>query len=168
VPLPPAAAPWLSPDAVETASRILESHLHAYGQPLIAAGRAGSTDPTLLAQELFAASTLVLAHDDDDAGIDPGPRLIYANRSSLRLWRRAWGEMIGLPSRLTAEPAEQAGRSRLLATAREREAIRGYTGVRIDSHGRRFVISGARLWTLRDARGTACGQAAAFSRWWWL
>jgi hypothetical protein len=166
--LPPAAAPWLSPAAVAVAAAILASHDRAYGRPLIAAGRGGSADPTLLAQELFAASTVVLAHDGADPGIDPGPRLIYANRSALRLWRRAWGEMIGLPSRLTAEPAEQEGRSRLLAAAREREAISGYTGVRIDSRGRRFMISGARLWTLRDARGTARGQAAAFSGWWWL
>jgi hypothetical protein len=34
--------------------------------------------------------------------------------------------------------------------------------------GRRFRIEGARLWTLRNEAGDACGQAACFESWWWL
>jgi hypothetical protein len=44
----------------------------------------------------------------------------------------------------------------------------GYGGIRVDRDGRRFRIEGARLWTLRDGQGRACGQAASFSNWWWL
>lgn len=106
---------------------------------------------------------MVLAHDGAD-----DPRLIYANRAALTLWRRPWSTMVGLPSRLTAEPSERPARSGALAEARRRGGISGYGGVRIDSGGRRFRIEGARLWTLRDGDGQACGQAACFACWWWL
>jgi len=55
-----------------------------------------------------------------------------------------------------------------LAEALRRGAISGYGGVRVDSSGRRFRIEGARLWTLRNEAGEACGQAAGFESWWWL
>ena len=109
------------------------------------------------------ASRVVLAHDGGD-----DPRLIYANRSALALWRRRWGEMVGLPSRLTAEPEHRAERTRSLARARAQEALRGYGGIRVDRQGRRFRIEAARLWTLRDGEGLASGQAASFASWWWL
>jgi hypothetical protein len=111
---------------------------------------------------------VVLAHDRADPAGDPGPRLIYANRAALRLWQRPWPAMVGIPSRLTAEPAEQASRSQALVTAQARDALEGYSGIRIDSRGRRFQIEAARLWTLRDGAGQPCGQAARFSAWHWL
>jgi len=106
---------------------------------------------------------VVLAHDGS-----PDPRLTYANAAALSLWGRSWDVMVGMPSRLTAEPEERASRAAALATALRQDAIAGYGGVRIDSRGRRFQIANARLWTLRDAQGQPCGQAAAFSSWWWL
>jgi hypothetical protein len=98
---------------------------------------------------------------------DPGPRLIYANRAALQLWRRPWAALVGMPSRLTAEPAERAGRAQVLARAQRQHAIGHYTGVRIDSQGRRFQIRRARVWSLRRPDGDG-GQAAAFSAWHWL
>ncbi len=109
------------------------------------------------------APLAVLAHD---GGRDP--RLIYANRTALTLWKRPWIAMVGMPSRLTAEPAERSGRERLLDRARRNGAIGGYTGIRIDAMGGRFVIDRARLWTLPDADGAPRGQAAAFASWWRL
>jgi hypothetical protein len=94
--------------------------------------------------------------------------LIYVNAAALRLWRRRWEEMVGMPSRLTAEPSERQAREDALASARRREAMGGYGGIRVDRDGRRFRIEGARLWTLRDGQGRDCGQAASFSNWWWL
>ncbi|MCP9816365.1 MEKHLA domain-containing protein [Synechococcus sp. GreenBA-s] len=174
----PPAAPWLEAPALALAAVILRSHARGFGRPLLtpaiqaAAGPGGFLEPqgprgpenlVLAAQELFAASTVVLAHDGG-----PDPRLIYANRAALRLWRRPWAAMVGLPSRLTAEPAERAGRAQMLSQAQRQHALGGYTGIRIDSHGRRFQIRGARLWTLWNAAGEPCGQAAAFSDWHWL
>jgi hypothetical protein len=170
-PWPTQDAPWLAPAAQDAAARILASHQRAYGRPLLTGLPADAT-ARQWAQALFAAETVVLAHDGADPSGDPGPRLIYANRAALRLWRRPWAELVGMPSQHTAEPAERPGRARDLAGAKLEQAIRDYSGVRIDSTGRRFRIAGARVWTLwsGDLNGgeLPCGQAAAFSNWWWL
>ena len=163
----PSPPPWLTPQAQVLAGGLLSNYQRAFGSPLIA-GLATDGSPLLLAQELFAAELVLLAHDGADPSSDPGPRLIYANRAALRLWQRPWAELVGMPSRLTAEPAERASRRQALLAAQAKEAIAGYSGIRIDSRGRRFQIEGARLWTLRDEAGQPCGQAACFSRWHWL
>jgi hypothetical protein len=160
-------APWFRPPALEAAGRILRSHRRAFGRPLLG-GLRGDATALQGAQALFAYPAPVLAHDGVDPGGDPGPRLIYANRAALTLWRRRWGQMVGLPSQLTAEPHERPSRRQALRSARTAVAITGYSGVRIDSQGRRFRIQGARLWTLWDAEGQPCGQAARFSDWHWL
>lgn len=135
---------------------ILASHGRAFGRGLLTAAQTAG-DPRQAAQALFSCDRVVLAHD---AGSDP--RLVYANRAALRLWRRRWGEMVGLPSRLTAEPQERSERARALEQAMRQEALSGYAGIRVDSSGRRVRINGARLWSLDK------GQAASFADWWWL
>lgn len=157
----PAAAPWLTTLQRHLAARILRCHWQAFGTPLLACCRGKHGDH--LAQELFAADTVVLAHD---GGADP--RLIYANAAALRLWERPWAAMIGMPSRLTAEPELRQARAAMLAQAHIHQALRGYCGIRISASGRRFQIRNARLWSLLDDGGRICGQAAAFSDWYWL
>lgn len=154
--------PWLQVPALELAAMLLSSYRAAFGVNLIA-GANPLSNSRVAAQELFAADQAVLAHDDD---VDP--RLIYANAAALRLWRRRWEDMVGLPSRLTAEPQERLERSAALATAAREGVMRGYRGTRIDSQGRCFRIEGACLWTLYDMQGGKRGQAACFSNWWWL
>lgn len=158
----PLSAPWLTDDQQALAALILSSHRGGFGDPLLA-GIQAEHSSLQQAQALFAAPRVVLAHDGSS-----DPRLIYANAQALALWRRPWAAMVGLPSRLTAEPQERPARAQMLAEARSRQAIGGYSGIRIDSSGRRFQIRGARLWTLRDRHGQAIGQAASFSDWWWL
>jgi hypothetical protein len=155
-------AAWLSEASRTIASRILEGHLRAFGRPLLA-GCGADRDAGQAAQELFAAPMVVLAHDGA-----ADPRLTYANRAALLLWRRRWNTLVGLPSRLTAEPEERRQRAAALEQARLQEALQGYAGIRIDSSGRRFRIENARLWTLRDGQGRPGGQAAAFAHWWGL
>lgn len=161
---------WLTPEAISLAGCLVTSHGQAFGRPLLAspASQNPDSDRRLLAQELFALDTVVLAHDGAPLDQGEGPRLIYANRAALRLWRRDWAAMVGLPSSRTAEPEQRASRQQALASARQQQAISDYSGIRIDSAGRRFAIAGARIWTLRDSGGQPCGQAAAFSSWWWL
>jgi hypothetical protein len=154
--------PWLQQPLLEVARWIVRSHQAAFGSPLLAGVEAWRS-PRLVAQELFAADRVVLAHD---GGTDP--RLIYANAAALRLWKRPWTRMIGLPSRLTAEPKERNARAKALALAQRQEALRGYAGIRVDSTGVRFQIDSARLWTLRDDQGESHGQAASFGQWWRL
>jgi hypothetical protein len=159
-------APWLHPAVLACLETLERGHRLAFGRGLLPGE--GRRPARLLAQELFAAPVVLLAHDGADPSLDPGPRLIYANRSALRLWRRTWAEMVGMPSRLTAEPQERRARSEALRQALGCGGIRGYGGVRIDSRGRRFRIAGARIWSLIDGEGHRCGQAAAFADWWWL
>lgn len=156
-----AEAPWLQPGSVQLSRRLLNSHRQAFGRPLLSPRETRLSDRQA-AQELFAAGVVVLAHDDGD-----DPRLIYANRPALGLWGHRWSSMIGMPSRLTAEAERRNDRRRLLERARAAGALEGYTGVRIDRHGRRFLIRQARLWSLGDA-GRSSGQAAAFSDWCWI
>ncbi|MFM1812587.1 MAG: hypothetical protein RLZZ336_1525 [Cyanobacteriota bacterium] len=163
-------APWLRVPSIAIARCIVGSHHKAMGRPLLAGPIPGGpgADARLLAQELFAIDTVVLAHDGAPLDQGEGPRLIYANRAALRLWRRDWAAMVGLPSSRTAEPEQRASRQQALASAQQQQAITNYSGIRIDSTGRRFAIAAARIWTLRDCGGQPCGQAAAFSSWWWL
>jgi len=167
---PIAEPPWLTAEAIRLADRLVTSHAQALGKPLIAtpAGRDPEGNRRLLAQELFALDTVVLAHDGAPLDQGEGPRLIYANRAALQLWRRDWAAMVGLPSSRTAEPEQRASRQQALASAQQQQAISNYSGIRIDSADRRFAIAAARIWTLRNSGGQPCGQAAAFSSWWWL
>jgi len=171
MPAPAEPAGWLTPATQELVARLLTSHRQAYGTGLLA-GLPADASPLQWSQALFAARTVVLAHDGADPGTDPGPRLTYANRAALQLWRRPWAELVGMPSRLTAEPQQRAERARALASLQQQHAITDYSGIRIDSQGRRFQIRGARVWTLwsttAEGRRQPCGQAAAFSDWWWL
>jgi hypothetical protein len=153
--------PWLQDAALELVAMAVTSHQAAFGIPLMS-GTNSILNPRLVAQELFVVDQAVLIHDDLE-----DPSLIYVNATALRLWGRRWDEMVGMPSRLTAEPAERQAREEALAMARRREAISDYRGIRVDSRGRRFQIESARLWTLRDRQGRAHGQAASFACWWW-
>ncbi len=158
---PPADPPWLCATSQRWVGLLLRSHQQAFGRPLWAGLETGP-DPRQAAQELFAASAVVLAHDGA-----ADPHFVYANRAALILWRRTWSEMVGLPSRLSAAPGDRPERATALQRARQ-GAIANYAGERIDSRGRRFRLEGARLWTVHDDNGTACGQAATFGHWWWL
>lgn len=153
--------PWLSAASQAWVAQLLRSHQEAFGGPLWA-GAGPGRDPRQAAQELFAAATVVLAHDGS-----ADPRFVYANRAALSLWRRSWGEMVGMPSRLSAAPHAREERAAALQRAQQ-GAIRDYSGERIDSQGRRFRLEGARLWSLHDTHGQPSGQAAAFERWWWI
>lgn len=157
----PIESPWLSDGGLRIAATILRSHQSLFGRPLLVGS---DTWPARqAAQELFTATPVVLAHD---GGADP--RLIYANAAALCLWDRPWACMVGMPSRLTAEPLERQARSVSLELARQRGAIANYAGTRVNRHGRRFRIQGARLWTLQEGSGQPLGQAACFESWWWL
>jgi hypothetical protein len=77
-------ARWLETESIDIAGLILRTHRRAYAGPLLAESGACISGGQA-AQELFAAATVVLAHEGGTA-----PRLIYANRAALTLWRRSW------------------------------------------------------------------------------
>ena len=106
------------------------------------------------------APFVVLAHD---GGTDP--RFIYANKTAQACFEYTADELIGLPSRLSAEAPERAARQRLLERVARDGFIADYAGIRIAKSGRRFYIENAIVWQLIDEKGTLQGQAATFATW---
>ena len=146
--------PWLSGDAVALARTILAAHRRHTGRDLLPP----MADDRALAEALYAAPMVVLAHD---GGSDP--RFIYANRVAQTLWGYAREEFIGMPSRLSAPPEGRAERDTLLASGRGAGVVVAHDLLRVTRDGRRFVIAEVVLWNL-DQDGVR-GQAATYDRW---
>lgn len=152
-------APWTEPDWQKHTQLLLDSYRHWLGTDLIE--RTGIPQDEAL--RLFESSWVVVAHGTED-----DPRLNYANREALALWETDLTTLIGMPSRLTAEPMHRDERARMLAASARDGFIRNYRGVRISTTGRRFQSERAVVWNLVDADGSTAGQAAAFREWTWL
>ena len=152
-------APWLTPEKLRLVDCLLISYRNAFGHSLLAVEKSQLSLP-MASRELFELRSPVVAHE---GGIDP--LISYANSSALKLWVRQWDQMVGMPSKLTAPKEELATRAFALDNALERGALVGYSGIRMDSLGRRFLIHNAAIWTIWNHNGVACGQATSFSNW---
>ncbi len=137
-------------------ARLLYSFSYWTGRSLLEP----DSDPTEQARRLFNAPFVVLSHNTAR-----DPILNYANRAGLALFELSWKEMVGRPSRTTAEPSGQVERQRLLAAVARQGYIDNYHGVRVTNTGRRFALEEATVWNLIDERGSYYGQAALFSQW---
>ena len=149
-------APWFEPPQLRHTQRLLNSFRHWTGRDLMA--REGSALEQ--ARALFEAPFVVVSH-----GTETDPILNYGNRAALTLWEMDWAAFTRTPSRETAEPLARDERARLLARVTAQGYIRDYSGIRISSSGKRFKITNAWVWNLRDETGGPCGQAASFSAW---
>jgi len=107
-----------------------------------------------------AAPFAVLAHDGA-----ADPRFVYANRAAQGCFEYGWDEIVGLPSRFSAEKQERAERQLLLDRVTRDGYADGYRGIRIAKSGRRFWIEDGVVWQLLDQAGVAHGQAAMFPSW---
>lgn len=108
---------------------------------------------------LYESSACILAHDG--AG---DPRFTYANEGAQRLFGYALDAFIGMPSRLSARPAQRDERAAMLNAALKDGFYRGYRGVRVRADGSLFVMEDATIWTVFDEDGRSIGQAARFVR----
>jgi hypothetical protein len=109
---------------------------------------------------------LIVIEDEDSVTL-PNSHLplVYKNQTTLHLFEMDWETFTRLPSRQSAEPLLREERERLLQAVTQQGYIDHYTGVRISGTGRRFLISNALVWNLRDAAGNYAGQAAFFDHW---
>jgi len=148
----------LPPIAAEFVACLLESHRRLTGRALLTE-QDGEPD-AMAARRLYDAPFVVLAHDTA-----ADPRFTYANRAAQRLFEMPWSEIVGLPSRLSAEAPAREERQRLLEQVATRGYIDDYSGVRISKSGRRFRILRATVWNVRDRLGRPLGQAATFTDW---
>lgn len=131
------------------------SYLHWTGQHLI---DANITQDTVVAA-LDIAPFAVVSH-----GTQNDPVFNYGNKLALNMFEMNWDEFTALPSRLSAEPMNQAERASLLARVSQLGYIDDYTGIRISKSGRRFLISNATIWNLLND-GKHYGQAALIRDW---
>jgi hypothetical protein len=152
-------SPWTDPVILAHSLLLDASHRHWLGRPLLE----GSYSPRDLAEALYQAPFVLVSH-----GTEADPCFNYANLTAQTLWELDWEELVGMPSRNSAEVREQAQRARALNSASRIGFTSGYSGVRISSGGRRFRIFDGLIWSLLDHRGTYRGQAATFSRWEYL
>ncbi len=109
---------------------------------------------------LYEAGFCVLSHD-----AAPDPVFNYGNRAAQALFEMSWEQLIGLPSRLSAEAPLQEERQRLLKNVAEKGYIDDYKGIRISSSGKRFMVEKAIIWNLIDDDGMNHGQAAVLHQW---
>ena len=153
------AEPWSDLAVIRWSQLLLNSFRRWLGRDLIE--RKGS--PEEQAKALYHAPVVVVSH-----GMEADPLLNYGNKIALDLWELDWERFSKTPSRLTAEPVNQAERARMLARARENGFIDDYKGVRITGTGKRFLVQQAIVWNVVGSEGEQLGQAATFSRWTFL
>lgn len=151
-----AEPPFDDPAWIERSLVIVDSFERWLRRPLVARG--ASTVET--AGALFEAPFVVVAH-----GTESDPLLNYANRAALALWETDLQTLLGMPSRLTAEPTHRDERARMLERTQRDGYVDDYRGIRISTTGRRFRIDQAYVWNLINASGANAGQAASFARW---
>ncbi len=121
-------------------------------------GRSLLPDASLGPDWLYAdAPFAVLSHDTS-----ADPLFVYANRTAQAAFGYGWDEIVGLPSRFSAEAPERAERQRLLDAVARDGFVADYSGIRIAKSGRRFPITDGIVWQLVDEAGVTHGQAATF------
>jgi len=133
---------------------LLASYERALSAPLVPAGLAAAEAAAWLYAE---ADFALLAHDAAD-----DPCFVYANRQAQRCFELSWQELIGMPSRLSAEAPNRAERAAMLAGVARDGFIRDYRGIRIAKSGRRFWIERGIVWNVYAQSGERWGQAACF------
>lgn len=133
---------------------IVDSYRRLTGKVLVAPA---SGDADAVRQALWQASFAVVAHGTED-----DPIFFYGNRYALRCFEMSEAEFVTMPSRLSAEPVAREARARLLEQVARKGYVDDYSGMRIASSGRRFMINGT-VWNLVDETGICHGQAAAFT-----
>lgn len=147
---------WTRIAVIAWSQRLLDSFHRWTGRDLL--DRSGSIEAQ--AEALFAAPCVVVSH-----GTETDPILNYGNQAALDLWEMPWEQLVGMPSRHTAEPIDQLERAHMLQLVEQQGYYDRYRGVRISSTGRRFLVEEALVWNVIDEQGQRIGQAATFSRW---
>jgi PAS domain S-box-containing protein len=102
----------------------------------------------------------VLAHDTSS-----DPCFIFANATVQRCFEYSAEELIGMPSRLSAQAPNRDERQQLLESVSRQGYATGYRGLRVAKSGRRFWIEDVTVWNLIDDAGVCHGQAATYRQW---
>ena len=148
------SSPPSDPALDERLRLLVTSYRRLTGKDLIADAPA---DSTALRATVWNAPRAIVAH-----GTEVDPIFFYGNRLALQLFEMSFEEFARLPSRLSAEPLAQDARVKLLDKVTQQGYVDGYSGMRIASSGKRFMITDTTVWNLVDEQGRHQGQAAVF------
>lgn len=138
------------------AALLLRSHRQLTGRDLLPPLGSAVEE----AEALYHAPFVVLSHS-----ADADPLFTYANLAAQQRFAMPWRQIVGMPSRYSAEAPAREERQALLERVARQGYIDDYQGVRIASTGERFRIKAATVWNLIDVAGGIVGQAATFSAW---
>lgn len=138
---------------------LCKAYNNTTGKHLVETNTVG--DPKII--DLYNAPFTIISH-----GIEADPIFNFGNKVALELFALGWTEFIALPSRHSAEPMEREERKKLLNEVSQNGFINDYSGIRIASTGKRFLINQALVWNLVNNQGCYCGQAAMFKSWTYL
>ena len=142
---------------------VLDERLRLIVESLPAADWQAAASPDVprisraLRAAVWNAPFAIVAHGTED-----DPIFFYGNRFALQLFEMNFEEFARLPSRLSAEPLAQEARVKSAGESGGQGYIDGYSGMRIASSGRRFMITARTIWNLVDEAGVHHGQAAVF------
>ena len=140
----------------EHVALLLRSHRRLTGRDLLAP----AASPAATARALYHTPFVVLSHDTA-----ADPVFTYANLAAQRVFAMRWHQIVGMPSRYSAEAPARDERQRLLERVSRDGYIDDYSGVRIAGTGQRFSIANATVWNLIGTDEQVVGQAATFSEW---
>ncbi|HSI24447.1 MAG TPA: MEKHLA domain-containing protein [Methylotenera sp.] len=142
---------------------LIQSYQHWTGKALIT--NTTSTASNDVVQSLLTAPFAVASHDTQ-----ADPVFNYANHQALTLFKMNADEMLGLPSRYSAEPTLQEGRAEFLEKVAKNGFVDDYSGIRIAKDGSRFLIEQVTVWNLIDVhqaqhKQAVLGQAVLIKKW---
>lgn len=137
---------------------LMQSYQHWTGNALI-------TDSDDVVQALLTAPYAIASHDTQ-----ADPVFNYANYQALALFKMSADEMLGLPSRYSAEPTLQEKRAEFLEKVAANGFVDDYSGIRIAKDGSRFLIEQVTVWNLIDVHQAqqeqaVLGQAVLIKKW---
>ena len=139
---------------------LMNSYQHWTGEPLLSDNKLADSKDAV--QALMNAPIAIASHQ---AGDDP--IFNYANHQALALFKMTPEDMLGLPSRYSAEPMLREARAELLHQVATHGFIENYAGVRIAKDGSLFLIEQATVWNVVDVKSPkqVLGQAVIIKAW---
>jgi hypothetical protein len=139
---------------------LMTSYQHWTGKSLLSDNRLADTEDAV--QALMNEPFAIASHQ---AGDDP--MFNYANHQALALFKMLSEDMLGLPSRYSAEPMLREARAEFLYQVSVHGFIANYSGVRIAKDGSRFLIEQATVWNVVDVAlpKQVLGQAVIIKAW---
>lgn len=141
---------------IRHAQLLCSSYKHWTGKPLIA----NDCENDKLILSMYEAPFALVSH-----GIEDDPVFNFGNKVALHLFELDWNQFIKLPSRNSVEITNIKQREELMRRVSNDGHMVEYSGVRISSTGKRFIIKGATIWNIIDDNSHYYGQAAMFSHW---